>query len=111
MITLTETPNEGSAILVTVGFKDFDSVDFTPATCKWSLTDTSGGIINSRDRVTATVTSAIHEFILSGDDLLYADDNGKRIFLVEGTYASTYGTLPYREEAYFVCLNTVRDPV
>ena len=110
MITLTQTPNEASAILVTVTFKDFDDADFTPTTCKWSLTDSGGSVVNSRDRVDATVTGASHDFLLSGDDLLYADDFGRRVFLVEGTYTSAYGVgIPYREEASFTCQDTTRD--
>ena len=112
MITLTQSPNEGAAILITVAFKDFDSVDFTPTTCVWSLTNAAGKVVNSRDRVTATVSGATHDFLLSGDDLLYSEDFGRRLFLVEGTYSSLYGSgIPFREEVSFSCADTARDPL
>lgn len=111
MTKLTTKPNEGSTYIITVNFKDFDDVAFTPITCVWSLSDTAGTIQNARSRVTATVTGSSHNFVLSGDDLVYDDaTKGARIFLVEGTYTGSYGTaLPFREEAKFTIANTTID--
>lgn len=110
MTQLTETPNEGSTIVITVNFLDLDGAAFTPKTCAWSLTLKDGTVINARDRVSATVTGTSHDFVISGDDLLFSEGKD-RYFTVEGTYDSTYGNdLPYREEAKFSIANTVRDP-
>jgi hypothetical protein len=111
MINLTQSPNEGSAIAIAVTFKDFDGAPFTPETCVWSLTTAKGEVVNARSRIEVTVVDSSHTFLLSGDDLLYATDKGRRIFTVEGTYHSVYGMdIPYREEASFSCKNTVLDP-
>jgi hypothetical protein len=111
MTVLSTIPNEGSTIVITVAFKDVDGDDFTPKTCVWSLTDKAGTVINSRDRVSETPAGASFDFVISGEDLLY-EDGKDRIFLVEGTYDSTYGAdLPFREEASFKIANTKRDPL
>jgi len=112
MTVLTTTPNEGAAILITVEFKDFDNVLFTPKTLVWSLTTSKGVLVNNRDGVVETPNSSSHDFLLSGDDLLFIEDKGKRIFTVEGTFDSAYGNdLPFRDEASFVCKNTILDPL
>ena len=113
MTKLTTKPTESSAYVITVDFKDIDGVAFTPKTCVWTLSDTAGTIKNARSRVSVTVTGTSHDFVLSGDDLVYDDlKKGARIFLVEGTYDSTYGLdLPYREEASFTIANTTIDAV
>jgi hypothetical protein len=111
MISLSTIPNEGSSIVITVGFKDVDGDDFTPKTCVWSLTDKAGVVINGRDRIAASPAGASHDFILFGDDLLYAQGK-ERIFTVEGTYDSAYmADQPYREESKFSIANTVIDPL
>jgi hypothetical protein len=110
MSALTEIPNEGSTYVITVSFVDLDGTGFTPLTCVWSLTTKTGTVINARDRVTATVSGTSHDFVLSGDDLLYADGKD-RVFTVEGTYDSAYGDdLPFRDQATFTIANTVIDP-
>jgi hypothetical protein len=111
MTELGVTPNEGSTIVVTVAFKDIDGLDFTPASCVWSLSKKDGTVINSRDRVATTVSGYTHDFVMYGNDLLYSDEKD-RYFLVEGTYSSVYGaSLPFRDEAHFTVVNTKRDPL
>lgn len=56
MTELGVTPNEGSTVVATVSFKDIDGLNFTPATCVWSLSKKDGTVINARDRVSATVS-------------------------------------------------------
>jgi hypothetical protein len=110
MTTLSESPVEGSTYVITAEFLDIDGEAFTPTTCVWTLSAKNGTIINARSRVAVTVTGTTYDFVLSGEDLLYADGKDRR-FLVEGTYNSTYGTgLPFREEAAFILINTVIDP-
>jgi hypothetical protein len=112
MTVLSESPNEGSTFVIIVNFLDLNGTAFIPTTCVWSLTDTKGLVINARDRIAVTITGTLYSFVMSGDDLLFANDKGRRVFTVEGTYTGTYGTgLPYREEASFSCRDTVRDPI
>jgi hypothetical protein len=111
MTELAVTPNEGSTIVATVNFKDIDGMDFTPSTCVWSLSKKDGTVINNRDRVSVTVSGYSHDFVMYGNDLLYADGKD-RYFLVEGTYNSVYGaSLPFRDEAHFTVVDTKRDPL
>jgi hypothetical protein len=111
MITIKESPNEGAAIVITVRFNDFDKAPFTPNTCLWSLTTSKGLVVNSRDRVPVTVVDSSHNFLIAGDDLLFEEDKGRRVFTVEGTYDSVYGMgVPYREEVSFSCKNMVVNP-
>jgi hypothetical protein len=114
MTTLDVKPKEGSSLVITVSFKDFSEVGFTPKTCVWSLTDTRGTVINGRTRVAATVTGTSHDFVLTGPDLAFAvgASKGNRIFTVEGTFDSTYGNdLAFRDEVGFEIINTVLDAV
>jgi len=111
MTELTTKPNESSTMVVTVTFRDIDGVLFTPKTCTWSLTDTSGTIINSRSRVTLSVISPATSatIVLSGLDLKYdvGKSAGMRVVTIEGTYDSVYGSnLPFRDEASFQVLDT-----
>jgi hypothetical protein len=111
MTELTVTPNEGSTIVITVDFKDIGGTDFTPETCAWSLSKKDGTFINSRERVATTVSGFSHDFVIFGDDLLFADGKD-RYFLVEGTYDSVFGNdLPFRDEAHFMILDTKVDPI
>lgn len=111
MTELTATPNEGSTIVISVAFKDLDNVAFTPSDCAWSLSKKDGTVINNRDRIAVTVSGTSHDFVIFGDDLLFADGKD-RYFLVEGTYDNIYGSdLPFRDEAHFVVVDTKRDPL
>jgi len=112
MTKLTEKATESSTYIITVAFKDADGTPVTPTTCLWTLSDTKGTVLNLRDRVSVTPTGTSYDFVLSGDDLLYAVglSKGTRVFTVEGTYTSSYGAgLPYRSEVAFEILNTVID--
>lgn len=110
MITIATKPNESSSIVLRVFFKDVDGSSFTPLTCVWSLTDESGNVINSRDRVSVSVGSeGYYDFVISGNDIKYSDGD-TRVFLVEGTYDSIFGDgLPFREEAKFMIQDTIRN--
>ncbi len=113
MTILTKKPNESSTYIITLTFLDVDNVAFIPASCVWSLTDTKGTILNGRDRVSETIDTNTYDFLLSGDDLIYAvgESKGKRVFTVEGTYDSTYGILPFREQVQFEIINTLIDAI
>jgi len=110
MTKLTVKPNECSTYVIEVTFLGVDSVGFTPATCIWSLSTPTGTIVNLRNRVSESVISGVHNFVLTGDDLTYdvGSGDGIRVFTVEGTYDSDYGTgLPFREQVQFTVLDTV----
>lgn len=115
MIKITPSPNESSSMVIEVTFTNFEGALFTPKTCKWTLTDSIGTIINSRSRVTATVASSTHEFLLQGADLKFAPtgvSDGNRVFLVEGTFDHALGTdIPFREQFGFKVINTIVDAV
>jgi len=110
MIKLSTKPNESGTIIITATFEDFDDVPFTPKTLKYSLTDTKGNVINSRNRIVVNPQGSTHVFVLSGLDLVYqvGSSYGERVFTIEGTYDSVYGgDLPFREEAWFEIVDTV----
>jgi len=111
MITLAERPNKSAAIVLRVTFRDMDNALFTPTSCVWSLTDPDGAVVNGRDRVSVSVSGNFHDFLISGNDIKYADGE-YRTFLVEGLYNSSFGSgIPFREEAKFYIQNTARDAV
>ncbi len=99
---------EESTYIITAIFTDDSGVAMTPLTLTWSLTDLDGTIINSRNKVTATVATS-YDVVLSGDDLaLSAGDSGNRRLLMEGTYTSSAGTgLPFRKTYQFAIENLV----
>jgi hypothetical protein len=115
MIKITPSPNESSSMVIEVTFTNFDGALFTPKTCKWTLTDSVGTVINSRSRVSATVTTSTHEFLLQGEDLKFAITgvtDGNRVFTIEGTFDHALGTdIPFREQFGFKVIDTVLDAV
>lgn len=102
-------------MVIDVTFTNFDGAAFTPKTCKWSLTDSLGVVINSRNRVTVTPTSSTHSFLLQGADLKFAITGvtgNARVFTVEGTFDHALGNdIPFREQFGFKVIDTVVDAV
>lgn len=108
--TLTINANERSTFVINSAFTDEDGTPVTPASATWTLTDCNGSIINSREDVTMLSLSTNVDVVLSGDDLAMqsGNDDGKRIFLVEGTYDSTLGSsLPFKDQAEFFIADLV----
>lgn len=99
--------------VITTAFTDDDGTAVTPnAGLTWSLTDTKGTAINSRTDVGMTEAASI-DTVLSGSDLATTgfDDDGMRLFIVDGTYDSDAGSnLPLDEVSVFV-INDVTLPV
>jgi len=89
---LTVSATEGSTYVITASFTDEDGSAVVPDTVTWTLTDTLGTVINSRQDVSETPASSI-EIVLTGDDLAVDGYNSPvRVFTVEGTYTSlTHG--------------------
>lgn len=104
MTVLNEQAKEAGLYIVETNFLDPDGAGFTPKSCAWSLTNEGGEIINARDRINALVVSSVHNFVLSGDDLIYTEGAVRetRVLTIEGTFDSIYGlSLPFREECKF----------
>jgi hypothetical protein len=110
MIVLRAKATESSMYVISASFADPDGTAFTPKTCRWSLTDLGGLVINSRTKVLVPITGSTHSFLLCGADLLFSASptGGARVFTLEGTFDSTYGNdLPFRTECQFEVIDTV----
>lgn len=104
---LTVRAVEQSTFVVTAAFTDETGAAVVPNSgLTWSLYARVGSppvdtVVNSRDQV-AIASAASVDIVLSGDDLaLVAGQSKTRYVLVEGTYSSTLGTLPLKDEVSF----------
>jgi len=85
----------------------------SPVTLQWTLTDTTGTVINSRENVSVSITAGQEESIiyLEGDDLqLLSGESGKRAvrrrLIIEATYHSQLGVnKPAKTVLYFYVEN------
>lgn len=105
---LTTKPVERSTFVITAVFRDEDGALTVPnAPLTWTLTDDKGTVVNSREDVVVTPASTIN-IVLSGLDLAVGTGlNGVvRKVLLEGTYTSSLGTLPIKDEVTFKIHNT-----
>jgi uncharacterized phiE125 gp8 family phage protein len=103
--TISTQATANNTYIITVAFTDDAGDAVTPNDgCTFSLKDTAGNTINDRDGV-AIVEDTSVDVVLSGDDLAAqgANDNGIRIFSIDGTYDSDAGSdLPLDNSAQFV---------
>ena len=100
---LTAVAGEESTYVIEVAFEDETGAAVIPNTSsiKWTLTDTYGNVINSRNQVAVASASTIN-IVLSGDDLSIGTSGLTRVILIEATYNSSLGSnLPLREEVRF----------
>jgi len=98
---LTLNAVDRSTYIITATFQDEDETPVTPDSLSWTLTNGLGGIVNNRENVVVVSPQETETFILSGDDLAFADGKFRR-FIIEATYSSTLGTgLPLRAQANF----------
>ena len=111
MSTKLKVAIEQSTYIITVSFFDEAEAAEDVKTLVWTLTDTLGNIINSRDQVEVSNPTSEESIVLSGDDLAIFDDEpsaseGKRLFTVEATYDSDLGSdLPLKGEANFTVVD------
>jgi len=110
-IVLPTKAKEGSTYIVTVSFKDEDGEAETPTAITWTLTDSDGTVINSREDVSVSPASTIN-IVLSGDDLQIVSENvsspTRRVLTIEAVYNSTLGNnLPLKEQIEFNIDNLV----
>jgi len=105
---------EKSTYVITVAFSDENGDALVPKTMKWSLTDTSGTVINARDQVVVAVPAASNDIVLSGDDLQIkslevSQDTVVRVLIIEATYNSDLGSdLSVNDDAGFEIENLVK---
>lgn len=78
---------EKSTYIVTAAFTDEDGAAVSPATLTWTLTDSSGSVINSREDVAVSDPGTSEDIVLSGADLGVTETGDVvRIITFEGTY-------------------------
>lgn len=104
--TVTDRLAEKSTGVFTCAFKDEDGQAITPTSATWTLTDTAGEVVNSRDEVAIVSLATSVDIVLSGDDLAISDgfegSAEERILTVEAVYDSDLGSdLPVKAECRF----------
>lgn len=103
---------EGSYVM-NVRFYTLAGTTAAPKTLTWTLTDSSGTVINARQDVNVAAPAADQDILLSGDDLQVlageTDDYLIRVFLIEGTFddADLGNDLPFKKEVRFLLENLV----
>jgi hypothetical protein len=110
---LTVKAVERSTFVVTAAFTDETGAAVVPNSgLTWSLYKRVGAppvdtIVNSRNQVAIASASSV-SIVLSGADLaLTAGQTRARYVLIEGTYTSTLGTLPIKDEVVFEIVDLV----
>ena len=89
MTKLTITATDEGTYIVKASFSD-DIGAFIPTSIKWSLSDLSGSVINSRYEVVISPAANI-VIVLAGDDI-NNNDGKDRVFTLEALYDSAeYG--------------------
>lgn len=108
---LDDHATEESTFAITVAFTDDDGSAVSPNAATWTLTDSSGTVINSREDVSISSPTSSETIVLSGDDLqILSGETGDvlRILTVEGDYDSSLGSsLPLKGSCKFVLDNLV----
>ena len=95
---------EENSYTVVCTFTDEDDSGCVPNTLTWTLTDMDGNVLNGRDAVSVSPSATAENILLAPTDTtIISGQNNKRLFLVEWTYDSDYGTGLYgKEQAIFV---------
>ena len=97
---------EESTFVIACAFKDETGTAVAPTTMTWTLTDTDGNIINSREDVSIASPSSSENIVLGGSDLAIIDGDRILVLTLEGTYTSTNGSgLALKDQVRF----TVKD--
>ena len=107
--SLTTVAIEKSTFVVIASFTDENGNEATPKTLKWTLTNSQGTVINSRENVEIGSPSSEQAIVLSGKDLKMESQSSfkeDRFLIVQATYDSTYGTdLPLKSSCKFKVAN------
>jgi len=101
MLEILDTPAYvGDSYSIQFDFVDHLGDDVIPTVLSWTLKDSDGDIINSREDVSIVTPAATVYVQLSGDDLV-ADGNGIRYLVMSGVAA----TLPLKQIKEFVVMS------
>lgn len=96
---------EEGTIYFTVGFKDKDGSAVTPDSITWTITDTSGTVINNRSAVAVATPAASQTIRASGDDLsILSNEESKlveRRFTIKAMLPDGGDSVPHNEVARF----------
>ena len=102
IILTSDKAVEKSTFIITANFTDENGDAVVPNSTKWTLSDSSGDIINSREDVAIITPAAIITIVLSGLDLAIIDTDLNRFLTIEAEYDSALGSgLPLNEELQF----------
>jgi len=102
IILTSDKAVEKSTFIITANFFNEDDNAVIPNNIKWTLSDSSGDIINFREDMTIVVPASTITIVLSGDDLAIIDTDLNRFFTIEADYDSALGSgLPLNEELQF----------
>jgi hypothetical protein len=113
LTTLTVNANEEGTLVVTCEFEDETGSSVTPSSITWSLLNSDGDIINSRQDVAVATPAASVDIVLHGDDLAMSaveQNNGSaaRYLTLKATYNSSSGTgLSLRDGCTFDICNLI----
>ena len=109
---ISTAANEKSTFIITCVFTDETDTEVTPTSITWTLTDSSGTVINDREDEVVAVPAPSIDIVLSGNDLaIQSGETASKVsrrLLIEAVYDSDAGTdLPLKDEAIFVIGNLV----
>lgn len=91
--TLTEVAKAGTTYAVTVTFYDENDDEVTPTAAKWTLKDSDGAVVNSRQDVNITPLATSVDILLTGLDLPAGNHALEELLLtVTSTYNSDIGS-------------------
>ena len=108
--TLTTKATEQSTYIITAAFTDDAGAEVTPkAGLNWTLTDSSGTVVNSRENVSIAAPAASVDIVLSANDLAVSSGADLvRYLTIEGTYDSDAGSdLPIKDQVKFAIADLV----
>ena len=89
---LSPVAKEGGTYVVTATFYDEDDALVVPTTITWTLKDSGGSVVNSRQDVSVSPASSIY-ITLTGSDLpVNSHPQEELILTVNAVYNSSYGT-------------------
>ena len=98
--TLATPAKDKSFYGVQVSFTDTDGTAVTPSSITWTLTDSDGTVINSREDVAVATPASTITIVLSGDDLDHSNlvRSDYIVLHVEAVVDSLLGNnLPFRD--------------
>ena len=102
--------SEESTYIIRSRFYDENSVAVEPNALAWTLTDSAGTVINSREDVSVTPGTVV-DIGLSGDDLAILSGETDMVFVwrymvINGDYDSAFGAgMPIRSQCKFSVTN------